>query len=133
MSVMVGAVARSIVAAAITAVVLVAANWVDFAVLCEQHRAFVRRQERRTALIRADGYTVARPGDSIYACTLPHCFAGALDCHDDLACYCAPASLGASELGRLIGGACTVDKLHPSRDDHEGGCRRARCDEQIPP
>ena len=133
MSVIARSMARSLAAAAITAAVLVAANWVDFAAFCRGHRAFVRRQDGRSDVIRADGYMVARPSDSIYACTVQHCFAGALDCHADLGCYCAPATLGADRLGTLIGGACSVDQPHPSRDDDHGGCRRARCDEQIPP
>ena len=127
------AILRSIVTAAATALVLASANWIDFTALCVQHRAWVRHEADRSAVIRSDGYMVARPGDAIYACTVEHCFAGAFDCHTDLGCYCAPAKLGVATLSAMIAGSCSVDQARPSRDDEQGACRHARCDEQVPP
>ena len=127
------AIVRSIVTAAATALLLMSANWIEFTTLCPQHRAWIRRQADRSAAIRPEGYMVARPGDVIYACTVQHCFAGSFDCHTDLACYCAPATVGSGTLSGMIGGSCSVDQPHPSREDDQGGCRHSRCDEQLPP
>ena len=124
------AILRSIVAAALTGVVLFGASWVDFVALCASHHAWVRRQNGGSRVIRSDGMRVALPGDVIYACTTPHCFVGTLGCHIDLDCDCAPASTSAEALGRFIGGSCTIDQPHPARTDVTAACQHALCDER---
>jgi len=100
-----------------------------FTAFCPQHRAWVRTEQDPSGVVQDHGYRVARPGDAIYVCTVPHCV-GPL-CHEDRACYCAPLDLGAAALGRQIPGACALDKSQPSRLDAFGACRYARCDTHI--
>jgi len=125
-----GAIARAIAAAAITGALLLAAAAIDF-MFCSRHQAWVRRQEGSTRPILSDGYLVARPGDAIFVCTTEHRFEGRLAHHQDLGCKCAPATMSAADLGRLLGGACVVDQPHPSRTDEQGACLHARCDDHV--
>jgi hypothetical protein len=125
------AIARSIAAAALAGAVLFAASWIDFAEFCAPHRAWERRRDGGSPVIRSEGMRVALPGDAIYACTEEHCFLGTAGCHVDLACYCAPAATDAAALGRLIGGSCTLDQMHPARTDVGGACLHALCDERV--
>jgi hypothetical protein len=124
------AIARSILAAALTGAVLLAASWIDFA-FCSKHRAWLRHQRGDTQPIAAAGYQVARPGDAIFVCETEHRFDGRLDRHADLSCYCAPATMSAADLGRVLAGACVVEALHPSRSDERGACPHARCDNHV--
>ncbi len=124
------AIARSIAAAALTGAVLLAASWIDFA-LCSKHQAWIRHEHGDTRPIAGEGYQVARPGDAIFVCATEHRFEGGLDRHEDLSCYCAPATLTAADVGRLITGACVVDAPHPSRTDERGTCPHARCDNHV--
>lgn len=125
------AILRSIAAAALTGVVLFGAKWIDFVALCSPHRAWVRRESGGSRVIRSDGMMVALPGDAIYSCTTEHCFSGTVECHVDLSCYCAPATMTAEALGRLIGGSCTIEQVHPARTDVQGACQHAVCDEHV--
>jgi len=80
--------------------------------------------------VRDFGFSVARTGDAIYVCTRPHCIGPW--CHEDRDCYCGSPALGASTVGQLIGGgACTIDKLQPTRFDDFGACRLARCNTHV--
>jgi hypothetical protein len=124
------AIARSIAAAALTGAVLLTASWIDFA-FCARHQAWVRHQAGSTQPVVSDGYLVARPGDAIFVCATEHRFEGWLARHDDLGCYCAPATLGAAGVGRLLDGVCSVDQPHPSRSDERGACLHARCDDHV--
>ena len=123
-------IARSIAAAALTGAVLLAASWIDFA-FCSKHQAWIRHEHGETQPIAGDGYQVARPGDATFVCATEHRFERWLDRHEDLSCYCAPATLSAADVGRLIAGACVVDAPYPSRTDERGACPHARCDNHI--
>jgi hypothetical protein len=124
------AIARSIAAAALAGVVLVAASWIDFA-FCSKHQAWIRHEHGDTRPIAGEGYQVARPGDATFVCATEHRFEGWLDRHEDLSCYCASATLSAADVGRLLAGTCIVDAPHPSRTDERGACPRARCDNHV--
>jgi hypothetical protein len=104
----------------------------DFLAFCAHHRAWRRIVDKQSTVVLDAGTGVARAGDAIYTCAIRHCF-GLLICHDDLLCICAPATLGASQVATLSGGACVVDKAYPSRYDRAGACQRARCDDHIGP
>jgi hypothetical protein len=121
---------RSIGSAALTGSVLLAASWIDF-VFCARHRNWVRHEHGNTEPIIRDGYLVARPGDALFVCRTEHRFEGWLPRHDDLACYCAPAALSAFDVGRALGGDCSIDQRHPSRADERGACLHARCDDHL--
>jgi hypothetical protein len=110
--------------------VLLAASGIDFA-FCGRHRAWVRHQQGSTEPIIRAGVLVARPGDAIFVCHTEHRFEGWLARHDDLGCYCAPATLTAADVGRRLGGDCSIDQLHPSRTDERGACLHARCEDQA--
>jgi hypothetical protein len=124
------AVVRSIAAAGLTGAVLLAASWIDFA-FCARHRTWVRHEQGSTEPIIRDGYLVARPRDAIFVCRTEHRFEGWLPHHDDLACYCAPASMSAADVGHQLGGECSIDQLQPSRTDERGACLHARCDDLL--
>jgi hypothetical protein len=124
------AVVRSIGVAVMTVAVMGAADYLHFVAHCEKHLAWMRVQANPAAVVRDDGFGVARRGDIIYTCATVHCF-GPIACHEDLGCYCAPDTLGPTAVGQLVGGACTVDKAQPLLSDAFGACRYARCDEHI--
>jgi hypothetical protein len=107
-------------------------EYVHFRAYCEHHLAWKRVQANPLAVVRDDGFAVARVGDAIYSCSVVHCF-GPLGCHDDLSCYCGPATLGSAAVGQIVGGMCAVDKVEPLRTDAFGACRFARCDQHIGP
>jgi hypothetical protein len=83
-------------------------------------------------VIRDTGYVFARQGDAIFACTTPHSL-GPITWHQDLDCYCAPATMSAAAVGQRLGGECRVDQLTPSRTATTGACRQAHCFEHIDP
>ena len=72
------------------------------------------------------GEGVARPGDAIFVCETAHRI-GPILWHEDLGCYCAPATISPSTLSKTVNGSCAVDKPFPLRDDQWGACRFARC------
>jgi uncharacterized Zn-binding protein involved in type VI secretion len=109
-----------------------AVEYVHFRAYCEQHLAWKRVRTNPSAVVRDDGFAVARAGDAIYLCATVHCF-GPLGCHDDLSCDCAPATLGSAAVGRIVGGTCAVEKAEPLRTDAFGACRHAQCDQHIGP
>lgn len=127
------AVVRSIAAAAAMLVVIGAAYVTYDAAFCERHQRWLRVHEQHAAVIRDDGYEFARLGDAIYACATPHPLGGILTWHQDLDCYCAPASAGVDAVSRLLGGQCVVDQHAPSRADQGGACRHAHCAEHVTP
>ncbi len=94
--------------------------------VCGDHRALGR------AVILDDGFAVARPDEALFACTVRHCLVGDT-CHDDARCVCAPSEMAPAEVGRRVDGACTVDHARPRRDDGDGRCRRARCNQHLAP
>jgi hypothetical protein len=124
------AIGRSIAAAACTLLVIGAAHLAHDAAFCARHDTWARVQAHPSEAIRDSGYSVAREGDALYACVTPHTL-GPITWHQDLDCYCAPAALGADEVGRLLGGRCTLDEAAPSRTDEAGACQRARCGEHL--
>jgi hypothetical protein len=120
------AVARSFGVGAFTLMIGVAAQLVYTAGFCPHHRAWERIQEHQSVIVRDVGYRYALPDESIYACTTPH-RTGPIVWHEDVECYCAPASTDAAALGRLLAGDCLVDHLHATRNDDSGACRHAHC------
>jgi hypothetical protein len=126
------AVLRSALVALATVATLGTVEYVHFRAYCEHHLAWERVQANPSAVVRDDGFAVARAGDRIYTCATVHCF-GPLGCHDDVSCYCAPATLESAALSRIVGGVCAVDKVEPLRTDAFGACRHARCDQHIDP
>ncbi len=126
------AVACSIAVAVSTLLLIGGAHVVHDVAMCSRHRAWTRVHGQRSTVIRDSGYAFARPGDAIYACATPHAL-GPITWHQDLDCYCAPASLGAHELSRLLGGQCIVDQPVPARSDASGACRHGHCSEHLGP
>jgi hypothetical protein len=126
------AVIRSIAVAVSTLLLIGVAHVIHDAALCSRHRAWKRVHEQRSPVIRDSGYAFARPGDAIYACVTPHAL-GPITWHQDLDCYGAPATVGAPELSRLLGGQCVVDQPVPTRSDASGGCRHGHCFEHLDP
>jgi hypothetical protein len=107
----------------------------DFAAFCQRRLAWQRVNSGVSPVILDNGFGVARPGDAIFACESSHCFDGVLACHPDLDCVCAPATLGAEQVGALMApaGRCVVDQPAPSLADESGACRHARCGEHVSP
>ena len=126
---MTAALLRALGGALIAAAIVGLGELTYFVALCPQHDAWVRTTADPSQPVRADGFGVAREGDAIFACTVPHC-AGPL-CHEDRACYCAPSTIGGPALAALVGGECALDKLRPGPQDDFGACRYARCDTHI--
>lgn len=124
------AIVRAVVIAAVTAGVYHGAAFTEFVAFCEGHQAWRRVTSGRSTVIRDTGFGVARPGDAIFSCETSHCFDG-LACHEDLECICAPASIGAAEIGAMLSGRCAVDQAVPSIRDEQGACRHARCGDHI--
>jgi hypothetical protein len=120
------AILRSVAVAVLTLVIIGAAHLTYDLALCARHRRWVRVNERHDPIIRDTGYAFARPGDAVYACTTPHTL-GPITWHQDLDCYCAPATMSAEVVGQLLGGQCTVDQLTPARTANTGACRQAHC------
>ena len=127
-----GAVIRSIAVAVSTLLLIGVAHVIHDVALCSRHRAWKRVHDQRSPVIRDSGYAFARPGDAIYACVTPHAL-GPITWHQDLDCYCAPGTVGAQELSRLLGGQCVVDQPVPTRSDASGGCRHGHCFEHLDP
>jgi hypothetical protein len=84
---MLRSVARSLLVAAVTIAIAFAAHALYFAAVCPAHRAWTRVSSGQTRVILDGGYGVPRPGDTIFACTMQHCFAAW--CHTDAHCFCA--------------------------------------------
>jgi len=96
------------------------------AALCPRQHAWQRVHEDRSAIVRDSGYRFALQDESIYVCETPHRI-GPVLLHQDLDCYCAPASAGAAAVGRLLSGDCVVDHAQAARADESGACRHAHC------
>jgi hypothetical protein len=128
---MIASILRAVGVALLTAGLCEGVAYVDFLKLCDAHHAWERRQTDATAVVLDGGFGVARPGDALFVCTRPHCWA--FDCHEDTVCVCAPASDGAHLLETLLSGSCTIDRLTPSIADETGACRHARCDSHVGP
>ena len=116
---------RASVAVAAGALLIIGAAHVLYdSTFCSRHARWVRVHDYHDPVIRDTGYAFARPGDAIYACTTPHALGPIVVWHQDLDCYCAPATMGADAVGRLLGGQCIVDKPAPSRSDASSGRSR---------
>jgi hypothetical protein len=126
------AILRSFAVAAMTLAIGVLGGIASAGWLCPEHRVWQRVHAGQTDVILDSGYRYARPDEAIYVCTTPHRL-GPVLLHEDLGCYCARADLGASALGRTLGGSCSVDHLHAARGDESGACRHAHCSEPVPP
>jgi hypothetical protein len=123
---------RTVVVGIATLLAYGGAEEIHFRAFCAKHLAWLRVQENPSAIVRDDGFAVARAGDAIFTCVRDHCFG--LDCHVDLGCYCAAASLSPGELARMIEArSCAVDHVAPSLADTTGACRYGRCDDLIGP
>jgi|SRR5215469_11046946 len=108
------------------------AEEIHFRAFCARHLAWLRVQQNPSAVVLDDGFAVARAGDAIFTCVRDHCFG--LDCHVDLGCYCAAASLTPGELAQMVDArSCAVDHLAPSPADATGACRYRRCDDLVGP
>jgi hypothetical protein len=123
---------HSVAVAASTLLLIGAGHLLYDLTLCSQHRRWVRVSERHDPVIRDTGHAFARSGDAIYACTTPHAL-GPITWHQDLDCYCAPETMSAEAVGRLLGGLCSVDQPAPSRTANTGACRQAHCFLHIDP
>jgi hypothetical protein len=121
-----GGVIRSIAIAALTLSAWGLGQITYIVAVCPAHRAWVRAQTSGSPVVLDSGESVARPGDAIFVCETPHRF-GPIFWHEDLDCYCAPATISPANLSKTVNGSCTVDKLLPARDDQWGACRYARC------
>ena len=121
---------RSLAVAACTLAVIGSAHLLHDVEWCPKQQAWARVHERHDPVIRDSGYLFARTGDAIYACVSPHRLVP-ITWHQDLDCYCAPASAGADAMSAWLGGECTVDQPAPTRGDASGACRHAHCGEHI--
>jgi hypothetical protein len=121
-----GSVVRSIAIAALTLSTWGLGQIAYIVAICPAHRAWVRAQTERSPVVLDSGEGVARPGDAIFVCETPH-RSGPILWHEDLGCYCAPATISPADLSKTVNGSCTVDKPLPARDDQWGACRYARC------
>jgi hypothetical protein len=119
-------VARASVVGLLTLAVCGIGQIVYIVAICPPHRAWVRARHDAQAVVLDSGEGVARPGDAIFVCETPHRL-GPIVFHEDLACYCAPASISQHALSDAVLGRCTLDKPNPSRADAWGACRYARC------
>jgi hypothetical protein len=109
------------------------AEVVLFGFFCPQHRAWVRTMERNQPVVLDGGYKIAREHDSIFVCTTRHCLTGPI-CHQDRACYCAPAERSPEQVAAgLPSASCLLDHARPTAGDDDGACRHAHCDEHIGP
>ena len=120
------AIVRSFGIGAITLAVGGAAQVIYTVAFCPRQHAWQRVHDHQSEIVRDIGYRYALPDEAIYACTTPHRL-GPIVWHEDLDCYCAPASTGAEALGRLLSGDCVVDHTHATRTDATGACRHAHC------
>ena len=123
---MTGSVIRSIAIAALTLSAWGLGQITYIVAICPAHRAWVRARTGGSPVVLDSGEGVARPGDAIFVCETPH-HIGPILWHEDLGCYCAPATISPVNLSKTVNGSCTVDKLLPTRDDQWGACRYARC------
>jgi hypothetical protein len=123
---------RSIAVAVSTLLLIGAARVLHDVTLCPHYRRWMRVHAQDDRVIRDTGYVFARRGDAIYACTTPHTL-GPITWHQDLDCYCAPATMSAEAVGQRLGGECRVDQLAPSRTATAGACRQAHCFEHLDP
>jgi hypothetical protein len=123
-------VVRAVIIGVTTMALYGGAELVHFEAFCAKHLAWLRVQQNASAVVRADGFAVARPGDALFTCVTDHCFGVA--CHVDLGCYCAAATITPTELARLTDArSCAVDHLTPSFADTTGACRFGHCDDHI--
>ena len=123
---MICSISRSIVIGALTLSTWGAGQILYIVAFCPPHRVWTHVQRGDSVVVLDHGETVARPGDAIFVCETPH-GTGPILWHQDLSCYCAPASITAEQLSRTLTGSCTIDKRSPARDDDYGACRFARC------
>lgn len=123
---MIGGIARSLAIALVTLSVWGLGQIAYIVAICPAHRAWLRAQDHTSAVVLDSGEGVARPGDAIFVCETPH-YIGPVLWHEDLGCYCAPATISPAILSKTVNGSCTVDKPFPARDDQWGACRYARC------
>jgi hypothetical protein len=119
-------IARSITIAALTLSIWGLGQITYIVAICPAHRAWMRARGGIPIVVLDSGEGVARPGDAIFVCETPHRI-GPVIAHEDLDCYCAPATITAASLSKTVNGSCTVDKPFPARDDQWGSCRHARC------
>jgi uncharacterized Zn-binding protein involved in type VI secretion len=123
--------ARGCVAAGVIAVVLWALAQAGHTMfLCPAHEAWARVGSGQSTLVLGDGESIARPGDEIMVCATTHRF-GPIAWHTDLDCYCAPDAISAAEVGRMLGGVCTLDKADPRPSDAWGACQAGRCSRHL--
>lgn len=127
--------ARGIRRSFVTALVVVAAGgaakllWIEE--LCPW-RAESVRAHGLAGTVAGGGSMVARPGDAIFLCDVPH-VTGPIAWHTDRRCECAPAELPAAAVSLRVGGSCVPAVIHPAVSDASGVCRHAQCDEHIDP
>jgi hypothetical protein len=127
-----GAILRSFAIGALTLIAGVAGLVIYVAALCQPHRVWQRVHDGRTSVVLDSGYRYATGTETIFVCAVPHAI-GSIVVHEDLGCYCAPASVSAEALGRSLNGDCTVDRLRAQRTDETGACRHAHCIDPIRP
>ena len=99
--------------------------------VCAPHRAWVRVKAGTSDEVLSRGENISRAGDAIFVCEVPHRGGPIIVYHQDLECYCAPATWSAVDLGARVGGTCVLDKLTPSLTDSTGSCRFARCGKYV--
>ena len=119
-------IARSLAIAALTLVAWGLGQIIYIVAICPAHRAWVRVERGESTVVLDSGEGVARPGDAIFVCETPH-HVGPILWHEDLGCFCAPATISPATLAQSVNGSCMIDKLRPARTDQSGACRFARC------
>ena len=121
-----------------------AGDLVEFFFLCHGRELAQRAASGEPVVVTDSGFAYARPFDEILLCRMKHCLRAephTISCHEDLACLCVDAKAASDprEMDRRfkVRGMrpidCTVDKAHPTRQDAEGACRYAHCDDHLAP
>jgi hypothetical protein len=127
---MTGAMRRAVGGAVVALALFGTAELLRTLFLCASHRAWVRVRTGRSDEVLSRGENIIRPGDAIFVCEVPH-HAGPIVYHQDLDCYCAPATWSPADVAARIEGTCVLDKLTPSLTDSTGSCRFARCNKYV--
>ena len=82
-------------------------------VLCPPHRVWETYNDGEAVVIVDRGERQLRVQDALFVCEIPH-RAGPLVLHQDLNCYCAPASMTVEQVAARVGGTCDEERQFAS-------------------
>ena len=122
--------AAALRAAAVTVLIWLAAQAGHTVLLCAGHQAWARVHSGRSTMVLEQSERIAGSTDAIFVCETVH-RTGPIVWHMDLECDCAPATVSAAQVGRVLAASCVVDKPRPQPWDDWGACRYGRCSSQL--